>query len=103
MMSTDDSVQQMLEDAKRRYLGHLEEQIAQAVALARAASSGEVGARDQLEKLVHRVRGTAGSYGIGAVSEAMGTAEDQLRAASSGEIDWVKLLALLQSVARPPG
>lgn len=60
---------------------------ARAAALREAASETEAsraGAREELKRLAHRLRGTAGSYGMGALSDQAAALED---AAAAGATD----------------
>ncbi len=81
---TDPTLERDLERLREEYRAKLPEQLSGLEALLRGARDQEPGGdrgREQLEvarNLAHRLRGTAGSYGFGATSSALGRIEESV-------------------------
>lgn len=86
MGNDDEGLQSLLDAARLRYAGRLDEALVHLAQLTRHLGRGQVEVRDELRALAHRVRGTAGSYGFSEVSAAMARIENLLDAGL--EADW---------------
>jgi HPt (histidine-containing phosphotransfer) domain-containing protein len=90
-----------LEEMRAEYRRDLPPQVARLAAAAARASTDPAALR-QAEADAHRIRGTAGSYGLTAVSEAASRLEDALARGARGEAVWERVasaVAELQALA----
>jgi len=81
-VSHDDEVEKEIAELRRAYRADLPGKME---AIAKAISARDV---EGSRTLSHRLRGTAGSYGLTEVSRAAGAIEDAL---SSATIDWPRV------------
>lgn len=81
----------------RQYAGKLPQRIEEMCAVAEAAEAGGKDAFERARVIAHRLHGTAGSYGFGAVSEIAGELEELFERADHDATHW---LAVHDCVAR---
>ena len=107
----DDEEAVILAALSARYGAQLEEKVAALGAAVERARQGEAQALEEAYALAHKLHGTAGSYGFGAVSTVARRLEALLRPVREGKApaDWSALgtvlreLVSMAAAARPPG
>jgi diguanylate cyclase (GGDEF)-like protein len=96
----EDDVDATLRALREEYGARLEEKVRELTAAMERAWAGSAEALEETFQLAHKLHGTAGSYGFGAVSEAAGRLEALLKPARAGgaAADWSALDSALREV-----
>jgi diguanylate cyclase (GGDEF)-like protein len=101
LAGAEDDVDATLQALREEYGARLEEKVRQLTAAMGRARAGSTEAMEESFELAHKLHGTAGSYGFGAVSESAGRLEALLKPArrAGATVDWSALGSALGEVA----
>ena len=92
MNGDPDEIQKLLDAARLKYVARLADQLQTCATLADDAAAGDEDARSELKALAHRIRGTAGSYGLTSISKNLAEVEDAI---DGEDVSWDDVRAAL--------
>ena len=99
-----DEFERQFQELRRAYHGTLAERLRELDEALGAAEAGDMDALTAAYRLAHRVCGTTGTYGFGAISAATGAIEQALQPVIEGEraasdVDWAAVQGSWQAAS----